>query len=232
MRNGLVVVVVGLLGCSKAGPSAADETPPVSPTQPHASVDPRPEPVAPPVAEPVADPVPDAKTSPIAVQMTAATLADDCSGPPRGRPPARKRAKAKRSQVKGDQPKSKSKRRCDPSSIQLSVVAPKDAKSADITVKSVELLLESGTSVGTLQTRSPSVWSDEDGYTAWNEKIEPAQDLSVSYSLTPPDWSTVEDRWNQSYTVKAVVSIAGADQTLEHSVVVATPTSLPPNVKT
>jgi len=192
--------------------------------------------MAAPTPDPVADPVPDAKTSPIAVHMTAATLADDCTGPPRGRPPARKKAKPQpnRTQAKGDQPKSKSKskRRCDPSSIQLSVVASKDAKASDITIKSVELLLESGSSVGMLQARSPSVWSDEDGYVAWDQKIEPAQDLSVSYSLSPPDWSGVKNRWDQSYTVKAVVSIAGADQTLEHSVVVATPTSLPPNVKT
>lgn len=220
MRNSLAVVVVGLLGCT---PSSVDETPPVSPTQhePEVNVEPDPEPVEEP------------KASTITVHMTAATLADDCGGVPNTRP-RMKASKATMGMVKGDRSKAKrkAKRRCEQSSIQLAITAPADAAPADLAVKSVELLLESGKSVGELQARSPSVWTDADGYTPWNEKVEPSQDLSVSYALSQPDWSKVDDRWNQTFTVKAVLSIAGADQTLEADVTVAAPTSLPPGVKT
>jgi hypothetical protein len=56
--------------------------------------------------------------------------------------------------------------------------------------------------------------------------------LSVSYALSQPDLSAVKDRRDHTYTVKAVLSISGSDQTLEQSVEVAAPTSLPPGVKT
>jgi len=222
MRGAVLVVVVGLLGCSQSGPSGVDETPPVSPTQPNV------DPVADPVVDPADDPPPEPTASTITVHMTAATLADDCGGGPNVRP--KKRA-AKRSQAKGARSRM-AKRRCEQSSIQLSIVSPPDADPADMTVKSVDLSLESGTPVGKLQARAPSVWSEAGGYTEWNQKVEPGQELSVTYALTPPDWSTVEDRLSQTYTVKAVVSIAGADQTVEHDVVVTAPTSLPPNVRT
>ena len=68
---------------------------------------------------------------------------------------------------------------------------------------------------------------EADGYVPWDQRIEPEEDLSVSYALTQPDWSTVEDRRSQTYTVKAVISIAGNDRTLEQDVEVAMPTSQP-----
>jgi hypothetical protein len=76
------------------------------------------------------------------------------------------------------------------------------------------------------------VWADAEGYSPWDQHIEPGQDLSVSYALSQPDWSAVQDRWNQTYTVKAVISISGTDQTVEQRVEVTAPTSLPPGVKT
>ncbi|MEM6996857.1 MAG: hypothetical protein AAF721_40515 [Myxococcota bacterium] len=229
MRNAFAVVSVAALGLCLAACTSVDEKPPVSPTQPEpaATVAPDPEPIEEPQPEPEAEP------AKISVQMTSATLADDCgrgpSTPPRARQPKGK-LKSKR---KGDMAKgAKARRRCEQSSIQLAIVAPEGVQPADMAVKSVELLLESGTSVGTLEARAPSVWSDDGGYTPWNQKVEPSQDLSVSYALSQPDWSKVEDRWNKTYTVKAVLSIAGADQTVEQNVVVDAPTSLPPNVKT
>lgn len=230
MRKGLAVVVVGLLGCSLTGPSSADEKPAVSPSQPE------PETIAEPDVED--DSVPKPELGAIEVLMTAATLADDCGGGPNTRPepskaPKEKRKSKSKSMGKSDRgSRSKAERRCEQSSIQLSVTAPTDAASTKLAVKSVEILLASGASLGMLQTRAPSVWSDPDGYAPWDENVEPGQDLSVSYALTQPDWSQVKDRWNQTYTVKAVISVAGSDKTVEHNVVVDAPTSLPPNVKT
>jgi len=233
MRNGLAFVIVGLLGCTPSGPGPADGKAPVSPTQPETT------PVGEPDVDPIGTAVPEPKASAIAVHMTSATLADDCGGGPNTPPSVETKTntKAKRDSAKGDSAKgatamSMGKRRCEQSSIQLAITAPADAAPTKLTVKSVELLLESGELVGKLEIRAPSVWSDADGYTPWNENIEPAQELSVTYAMTQPNWSGVADRWNQTYTVKAVVSIAGADQTVEHAVVVDAPTSLPPNVKT
>ena len=233
MRKGFAVVLVcGLFGCSQASQPSGDEKAPVSPSQPQPDDDPSPVAQADPDPDPEPDPQPVAAASPIEVHMTSATLADDCGGGPNTRPKKMRAAKGA-SRIKGDRSrKAKAKRRCEQSSIQLAITAPADAEPASMAVKSVELFLESGDSIGTLDVRAPSVWTDDDGYAPWDEKVEPAQELSVSYALTQPDWSKVADRWNQTYTVKAVLSIAGADQTLEHDVVVDAPTSLPPNVKT
>lgn len=227
MRKGLALVVVGLLGCSPAGPTPADEKPAVSPSQP--------EPEAIPDPEVEDEAVPEPATAEIVVLMTAATLADDCGGVPNTTPKPsaapKHKGKMKADRASGSKGK-RAKRRCKQSSIQLAVTAPADAVAAKIAVKSVELLLASGDSVGMLTTSAPSVWSDPDGYKPWDENVEPGQDLSVSYGVSSPEWNRVKDRRSQTYTVKAVVSIAGSDQTLEQNVVVDVPTSLPPNVKT
>lgn len=229
MRKGLAIVVVGLLGCSPTGPSSADDKPPVAPSQPEADAQDEPELEATPDADEEDEAQPDPEEADeadelaIVVQMTAATLADDC-GIPAAAP------KAKRGRTSSGA-RARMARRCGKSSIQLSVAATQDAEAAKVTVKSVELLLESGTSLGMLEAQTPTVWSDN-GYEAWDENVDPGEDLSVSYTLAQLDWSQVKDRANQTFTVKAVVSIGGSDQTVERDVTVHTPTSLPPNVRT
>ncbi|MCR9166003.1 MAG: hypothetical protein ACE37F_17075 [Nannocystaceae bacterium] len=240
MRSGLSLLIVGLLGCT---PSADT---PVSPTQaepePESTPEPKPEPKPEADPEPTAAGEPTADPAEITVLLTAATLADECgSGPttrPRPRPMPAAQGGMTKPSLRGDSPrKSKAKRArraaraCKQSSIQLAVTAGKDAPSAKIVVKSVELLLADGTSLGTLQTRSPSVWSDG-GYAPWDEAVQPGQDLSVSYAITQPDWSGVQDRRSQTYTMKAVVAVDGTDKTLQQNVVLDIPTSLPPGVKT
>lgn len=226
MRKGLAVLAIltgGLFGCTPS--SGPGDGKPVSPTQPET-------PVVEPDAE-IPDEVPQPTASGIEVHMTAATLADDCGGGPNRPPKVETKTKAKR--AKSDEARSSMRqgaRACEQSSIQLAISAPADATATKLTVKSVELLLESGTLVGKLEVRAPSVWSDEGGYLPWNENIEPADEISVSYAMTQPNWSGVEDRFDKTFTVKATIAIAGVDQVVEHDVVVEAPTSLPPNVKT
>ncbi len=227
MRKGLVLAVIGLLGCTSSAPT---EEHPVSPSQPEPEAVAEPEPGS----EPEPEPEPEAAN--VSVQLTAATLADDCGDGPNTRPEPSAKPKPNLSAAKSDRAsKSKekrAKRRCKQSSIQLAVTAAEGAASTKLAVKSVELTLADGKSLGMLEVRSPSVWSDGDGYTAWDETVEAGQDLSVSYAVTQPDWSQVDDRRSQTYTMKAVVSVAGTDQTLEQNVVLDIPTSLPPGVRT
>lgn len=224
MRTRFVFALVGVLGCTSSGPSSVDKAEPVTPTQP---------PTALPDTTPEAEPEPDPVAAAIDVQMTAATLANDCGGGP-NTPPQAPSAKAATKLEKSDEApsKSKAKRRCEQSSIQLAIVAPAGAEPAEVAVRSVELFLESGASVGKLEARAPSVWSEAEGYMPWDQKIAPGQDLSVSYAVTEPDWSNVEDRWNQTFKVEAVLSIGGSDRTVQQRVAVDAPTSLPPGVKT
>lgn len=212
MRAGIWVVLALVVGCGKAGEAPPPEVPVSAPT-----------PATPTSAA-------EAPSGPaITAQMTAATLADDCGGsaplspPPKG---AKAQEKAKRDEVGGV---SKAKRRCDQTSIQLSIVAPADAKEAEIRVKSVEIFDDAGASLGVVQAGSPRKWSEADGYVAWDQKVEPGTEVAVSYALSEPDWSKVSDRWNKTYVVRAVLSIGGADRPVETTVKVdahASPTTM------
>jgi hypothetical protein len=231
MRAGLALVLLGALGCSKAGPT---DKPPITTTPDPITQTPE---VKPPPATPGA----------IAIQMTAATLADDCGTGPRTPPPPKPakpitatRSEQESSRKNDPPPPAESRQRgfargdvaCQQSSIQLSIVAPGDAKPGDLSVKSVELV-DGGAAASTMAARAPSVWSAANGaYEPWDQKIAPGQELSVSYALARPDWSKVKDRYNKAFVVRAVLSINGADQTVQQTVEIAAPTSLPPNVRT
>lgn len=227
MRSHLALLLVGVLGCSKAGTAGEAERPPTTqPTQPA---------IAPP-----APPAPPAPAAAVTVEMTAATLADDCGGAPPYEPPAApsaKPAKVLKSELKSDQSsgaaaRMKAKRRCEQTSMQLAVTAVAGGAPTKLAVKKVELYDETGALVGALTASSPTVWSDAGQYQPWDETIAPAAQLAVSYVLTQPNWAGVANRWNKTYTLKAVISVGGTDQAVQHDVPVEAPTSLPPGVKT
>ena len=213
-------MVVGLVACTKAG-STQDPALPPEPTfaQPPEAKMPPPTPAPPP---------PPATVSRVTVQMTSATLADDCGGGP----PAPK-AKAK-SALKADESASggRARRACDQSSMQLSVVAAPGGSPTLLTVKKVELFDDKGALIGELTPRTPTVWSQNGTYQAWDGTIAPAQELAVSYALSQPPWGNVTSRWNRTYVLKAVLTVGGGDQAVQRDVQIAAPTFLPPNVKT
>ena len=223
MRRLLFSLAV-LAGCTKSGP--AQESPPVT----------NPEPAVAPVTKPPAAPA--AKTG--SVDLLSVTLADDCGGtPPWQAPapaapaaPAAPGPAAKRSTSPADQaPRaSMAKRRCEQTSMQLSVVA---GDAASISVKSVELFDDAGTSIGKLTASHPTRWDEAtSAYAAWDEKLPAGATSSVSYALSRPNWDSIGDRWNKTYTLKTVVSVGGVDASAEKTVTLTAPTALPPNVKT
>jgi hypothetical protein len=207
MRAGYGFVIVALISCSKAGPSTVDPPPPtVGPTTPTA----------------------------VTVQMTAATLGDDCGGGAPSSPP--KRTATAKSDEAMDSSKAKgakAKRKCEQSSMQLSINSPAGAKAGALAVKKVELFDESGASLGELTSRSPVIWSEAGGaYQPWDQAIVPAKELAVSYALSQPNWDAVSDRRSKTYVLKATLQVGDAEQAVQKDVEVTAPTSLPANVKT
>jgi hypothetical protein len=164
--------------------------------------------------------------------MTAATLADDC-GDAEPSPPSK--ADLKNDSAKSERAfgvKSKSKRRCEQTSMQLSVSATAGSAPTELQVKKVELFDEGGALLGELTARLPRVWSEAGMYQPWDQKVAPSQQLSVSYVLSQPDWGAVPNRSNKSYVLKALITVGGSDQKVQRNVEVSAPTSLPANVKT
>lgn len=222
MRTGHAWVLVGLLACTKAGPTQDSvEPPPREPTfaQP-----------------PEAKLPPPARAPAVTVAMTAATLADDCGGvaPAPSAPAAapRKQSEARRDESSGASRARAEKRACDQSSMQLSVIAPAGTTASQLTVKKVELFDDKGALIGELTPRAPTAWAQDGTYKAWDQQVAAGQELSVSYALSQPPWGQVTERWNRTYVLKAVITVGGADRSVQRDVHVTAPAMLPPNVRT
>ncbi len=218
-------LLIGLLGCTKAGSNQESEVmhEPIVVTAQAKMPSPTPAPA----------PKPQPTAPKVTVQMTAATLADDCGGSAPRSPP---RAAAKSDDAM-EEPKAKSKsafaksdRACDQTSMQLSVKASAGGGATRITVKKVELFDDAGVKIGTLTASSPTVWTKDGAYKAWDQKITPGQELSVSYVLSQPAWGP--NRRLRTYVLKAVVTVGGDDRVVKRDVLITAPTSLPPGVKT
>lgn len=222
--------LVGLVACTNAGPTKDSGAPPPEPTPVVTPTPVTPTPVTPPPTTP--EPTPPASAA-VTVQMTAATLADDCGGPPPAPRATQKEKAAKSTTSKGDAAKgAKAKRACQQSSMQLSLVAAAGGAASQLAVKKVELFDDKGALIGELTARSPSVWDASGTYQVWDQSIAPGQELSVSYALSEPPWHAVPDRRNRGYVLKAVITVGGGEQAVQRDVEVDAPTILPPNVKT
>jgi hypothetical protein len=235
MRRVLLSLLV-LTACTKAGSESSNEVP-IAKAESVVRVDSIPA-VSP--TPPVPPPVTPPKTAPKAsarVQLTAVTLADDCGGAaPWSGPKAAARSESDdvepQSRAKGDISSrgARARQRCEQTSMQLSITAT-DAMS--LKVKSVKLYGENGKLVGALTATKPTKWSASNSmYESWNEAVPAKTTINVSYVLSQPSWATVTDRWNKTFTLKAVVSVGGVDQTTQRDVTLSAPTSLPPNVRT
>ena len=163
------------------------------------------------------------------VSIASVTLADDCGTPPTTMPPVQSSMQEKPSPELGDMEAgasmSMAKRRCEQSSVQLRV-ANGTAAASDITIKKVELLDASGNVLGELTPRDASKWTG-DAYQPWDGKVDAAQTLQISYSLSQP---SVSD--GGTYTVRVTVASAEGDKTLETKTTLEAPASLPPGAVT
>lgn len=228
MRRVLWSIIV-LASCTKAEPVPA-ESAPIAVAQ-VTRVDSVPAVTPPPPTKP-SKPAPKPR-----VELTAVTLADDCGGAA-PRPPVRGVTASKSSEMDTEEApapgaRARGARRCEQTSMQLAIIVPSGTSATKVRVKSVKLFDDAGTLVGTLTARKPTVWSTKTStYEAWNESVAASGTLNVSYVLSQPAWSRVQDRWNKTFTLKVVVSVGGVDQATEKEVTASASTSLPPNVRT
>lgn len=182
---------------------------------------------------PPTTPAPAVSIGGVKVQMTAATLEEDCSGA--GAPyPAPAPAPEAVPQIRRSERTKNAvdlERGCAQTSMQLSIVSENLEKPASVSVTKVEFFDESGKSLGELTPRAPMVWNATSGvYEAWDQKIGDAQNLSVSYSLSTPPWDKLPRRWGQTFVMKAAIAIGEKNETVQRDV--QTQTRLPPGVKT
>jgi hypothetical protein len=116
--------------------------------------------------------------------------------------------------------------------MQLAVTGAPSGSPQTVSVKKVELFDEKGMLIGELAWRNPTVWSQDGSYAAWDQTVAASQALSVSFQLSAPDWSKIADRYDRRITLKAVLTVGGADRSVQRDVQVDAPAALPPDVET
>ncbi len=211
MRVASTLLMLGLLGCTKAGPSSD----PITNSPPGAK--------------------PPPAVAPVTLQITAVTLGEDCGfvaapapAAPAGQSERKRAPGAERQADMGES----AKRACKHSSMQLAITGAPSGSPQTVSVKKVELFDEKGTLIGELAWRNATVWSQDGTYSAWDQTVAASQALSVSFQLSAPDWSKVVDRYGHSFTVKAVLTVGGADRSVQREVRADAPAALPPDVET
>ncbi len=166
------------------------------------------------------------------VAIASVTLANDCGTGPTTSPPVQSSMQKPATELGfGDAPEgarsmaSMAQRMCEQSSVQLRVTNGTSTGS-DISIKKIELLDESGTVLRELTPREPSKWTG-DAYQPWDQKVDAAQTLQISYALSEPSVSA-----GGTFTVRVTVASAGGDKTLETKTKLEAPASLPPGAVT
>ena len=92
---------------------------------------------------------------------------------------------------------------------------------ANVKIKGARLLVPgSGKRAGELQTRKPQVWTETDGYRAWDEVVPNGEDaLEAGYKLSVPEWSKVDAMIGRSsfgfmFVLEVDVEVDGVVETL------------------
>jgi hypothetical protein len=202
----MMMIVLALAGCTKVpGTGSADDN---RGRQGVVAPDPAPAPAA-------------------KVTLMSVTFGDDCGGTPPANAPA---GMAPNNRAPSEAPAQDSARpsdeapgaayryRCEQTSMQLSIAANRDA---NVEIKSVEVLDESGKSLGTLVASKPTRWSDASAaYQAWDQKVATKQTALVSYVLSQPSFVNRYDSHDRMFTVKVTASVGGVAQSLQTTVMV------------
>lgn len=78
------------------------------------------------------------------------------------------------------------------SNVQLAFIANEAVNPAAIEIVSVSLIDSStGAVADTLKSSEPRVWNGS-SYVSWNQNVTPGGDLKASYSLSTPNWSSID----------------------------------------
>jgi hypothetical protein len=186
---------------------------------------------------------PDVDTAPpdkgtVDVTLAAVSLGGDCPGEPVVHPeppapitPAQEPVAAARAAMEpkrialaqdiapGWQPP------CDQTTMQLRV-ANSTTGMANVAIRKVELIDESGATLRELTARAPVRWAS-DRYTSWDQSVAPGQVLQVSYALSAP-----LANYGETYTLRVTVATEAGEHTVEKLAVISAEATLPPAMVT
>jgi hypothetical protein len=107
---------------------------------------------------------------------------------------------------------------CRPSTIQIQFTAATGSTAAHIEVGDVLLLDSTGATLENLAPSNPQEWDAASGtYTAWDQTVSPSSELTASYTLSSPSWSTLGNSYSATYLLRITLRIDGMTLVLQSS---------------
>lgn len=111
---------------------------------------------------------------------------------------------------------------CQQSNVQLTITTTATGEIAPLTWEVTRVTLHdqaTGELLQELTWRDPRVWSEDDGYLEWDELLPAPSDLSTTYDLGAPDWTSVSERvggsfWSQPFQIRMTVEVDGVAREL------------------
>jgi hypothetical protein len=154
-----------------------------------------------------------AGSPPITVTLSGATLAEDCgsaTSTTSSTPPSSIGRGA------GSCTSTATDCGCVQSMLMLNVVAGAGQGNLSFAIEKVTVVDDQDASITSmLTTRAPQTFANN-VYAPWTEVIAPNANLSVSYSMTAPDWSSLglATTYSATYRIDVVVSVGGVARTV------------------
>lgn len=105
--------------------------------------------------------------------------------------------------------------------MQIAFFASQATQPAKIVLTKVVLINdETKKETANLTASGPQVWNGR-SYETWNEQVTPGGDLKASYTLTQPDWSTIDGKGTSSvsyrtpYKLRVTMTVDGTEVVIE-----------------
>jgi len=111
---------------------------------------------------------------------------------------------------------------CEQSLLQVSLRSTTGAKTP-IAVTKIELFDAAGVSIGALDVRTATRWTNDGSYAKWDQVVGPGEVVAASYALTAPDWGLVPGGRDPSKKIRVRVTftIGAGERVFEKEATVA-----------
>ena len=154
------------------------------------------------------------------VAIASITLADDC-----GASSATEEAKTATGSRMADQD-----RGCQQTMLQLQLTSTNPRQASHVTLRSVELLDDTGKVLGQLTARVPTQWQATGSYVAWDQNVAANATVQASWPLSAPAWETYglseAAAAGRSFQVRVTLTTDGNDQVVAGQATVISPRAI------
>ncbi len=166
------------------------------------------------------------------VAIASITLADDC-GPSNATEEAQtaagSRVNSEREARDGDRTE-KQDLACQQTMLQLQLTSTNSNQASHVTLRSVELLDDTGKVLGQLTARVPTRWQAAGNYGAWDQNVAAKETVKASWPLSAPAWETYglsrAAAAGRSFQVRVTLTTDGKDQVVAGQATVISPRAI------